>query len=277
GYIPSFVDAETRAATTNKAKGNLLSLMALIKLQQGGRSDSLVKGALASSSDGETLLNAGDYYTKTGAHQNAFESYQKIVWHTPENTAAAGKMKAAYQAWQKGLDGFEKHLAELDEHWRTEMTKRLKKEIINVKSPEFVSSLVDLNGQPVAKEAFSNKILVLDFWATWCVPCMQEMPYLQKVYDQFKADSNVQFLVINSGAKNTLADAQGWWGNKRYSFPVYYNTDLMIGEKLGFNVIPAVYIIDQSGNIRFKTIGFEGPAIERMIGAAINLLKAPTL
>jgi thiol-disulfide isomerase/thioredoxin len=115
------------------------------------------------------------------------------------------------------------------------------------------------------------------FWATWCVPCMQAMPYLQKVYEQFKEDKDVQFLVINSGSKNSLADAQGWWGNKKFSFPVYYNQDPMVGEKLGFNVITAVYIIDKAGNIRFKTIGFEGPVIERKITSAINLLKEPTL
>ncbi len=47
----------------------------------------------------------------------------------------------------------------------------------------------------------------------------------------------------------------------------------MIGDKLKFNVIPATYIIDQTGDIRFKTIGFEGPVIERKLIAAINLLK----
>ena len=51
----------------------------------------------------------------------------------------------------------------------------------------------------------------------------------------------------------------------------------MIGDKLKFNVIPALYIIDQAGNIRFKTIGFEGPVIERKVIAAINLLREGNL
>jgi len=102
---------------------------------------------------------------------------------------------------------------------------------------------------------------------------MHEMPYLQKVYENYKNDSNVVFMVINSGAKNDLSDAQGWWGNKKFSFPVYYNTDKEIGDKLGFNLIPATFIIDGNNNIRFKTVGFEGPAIERKIPAAIELLQ----
>lgn len=275
GHIPSYADEQTKKATYSKARGNLMTLMALIKLKGGMRNDNLVTGALQLSADAETLSNAGEYYSKTGAHKEAFEAYKKIIWQSPEDVASTEKMKAAYLAWNNSLEGLDKHMSELDEHWRTEMTLRLQKEIINIKSPEFVSNLVDLNGQAVSKEKMQNKILVLDFWATWCVPCMQEMPYLQKVYEQFKGDPDVEFLVINSGSKNSLDDAKGWWGNKKYSFPVYYNNDPMIGEKLAFNVIPAVYIIDKSGNIRFKTIGFEGPVIERKIASAITLLKKP--
>ena len=79
-------------------------------------------------------------------------------------------------------------------------------------------------------------------------------------------------MIINSGSKNTLQDAQNWIGNKRYSFPVFYNTDREIGEKLGFNVIPATYVIDKKGNIRFKTIGFEGPVVQRKIEVSIDML-----
>ena len=121
-----------------------------------------------------------------------------------------------------------------------------------------------------------NKIVVLDFWATWCVPCMKEMPYLQLAYDKYKNNPDVVFMVINSGSKNELSDAQNWWGIKKYDFPVYYNKDRGIGEKLGFNVIPATYVIDKNNRMRFKTIGFEGPIIAHKIPAAIELLKEET-
>ena len=279
GHIPSFVDKETRVKTTNTARGNLLSLIGLIKLKQGYVSESgtYIADALQASSDNETLSNAGEYYRKTGANKKAFEVYKQIMFQTPEDTASARKMKEGYMAWKKSVDGLDTHMAELNEHWKVEMLKRLKKEIVKIAAPDFVSALVDLKGQPVSKESLKNKIIVLDFWATWCAPCMQEMPYLQRAYETFKNDSNVVFMVINSGSKNSLEDAQGWPGNKKYSFPVYYNNDPMIGDKLKFNVIPATYIIDQAGDIRFKTIGFEGPVIERKIIAAINLLKESSL
>ncbi|HVG40753.1 MAG TPA: TlpA disulfide reductase family protein [Chitinophagaceae bacterium] len=273
GHIPSFVDNETRIKTTNKARGNLLSLIGLIKLKQGKESRTYIVDVLQALTDNETLANIGEYYRKTGVNKEAFEVYKKIMFQSPEDTVSFRKMKESYSAWKKSSVGMDTHLAELNEHWRVEMLKQLKKEIIRLPAPDFAAALVDLKGKPVAKESLQKKIIVLDFWATWCVPCMHEMPYLQNAYEAFRNDSNVVFMVINSGSKNTLQDAQGWWGNKRYSFPVYYNNDPMIGDKLKFNVIPATYIIDATGTIRFKTIGFEGAVIERKIKAAITLLK----
>ena len=81
-------------------------------------------------------------------------------------------------------------------------------------------------------------------------------------------------MIINSGSNNSLQDAQGWSGNKTYDFPVFYNKDRTIGTKFGFNVIPATYIFDRKGNIRFKIIGFEGAAIQRKVEVAIDMLLA---
>jgi len=82
----------------------------------------------------------------------------------------------------------------------------------------------------------------------------------------------VIFMVINSGARNTLQDAQHWFGNKKYSFPVYFHTNPAVGDIFGFNVIPAVFVIDPEGRLQFKTIGFEGPDMEEKLGAEIKIL-----
>lgn len=129
-----------------------------------------------------------------------------------------------------------------------------------------------MKGKPVPAASLKGKIVVIDFWATWCVPCMQEMPYLQKLYDQYKQNPDIVFMIANSGARNTLADAQGWSGNKKYSFPVYYNTDPAIGDKFKFNIIPASYLINKEGNIIFSNIGFEGPEVEEKLKQQLEIL-----
>lgn len=70
------------------------------------------------------------------------------------------------------------------------------------------------------------------------------------------------------------ADAQNLWGNKVYSFPVYYNKDRAMGDKMKISLIPTTFIIDKKGNIRFKTIGFDGMGMDRKISGQIELLKS---
>lgn len=81
-------------------------------------------------------------------------------------------------------------------------------------------------------------------------------------------------MIVNSGANNTIDDARGWNGNDKYDFPVYFNSDKQLGDKLQFNVIPATFIVDKGGNIRFKFIGFEGPVIQQKLDAALEMLKS---
>jgi len=78
-------------------------------------------------------------------------------------------------------------------------------------------------------------------------------------------------MVINSGARNTLQDAQHWFGNKKYSFPVYFHTNPNVGDVFGFNVIPAVFVIDGEGKLQFKTIGFEGAGMEEKLKGEIEV------
>lgn len=275
GYLPSFVSRQQREASVKEVTGQLKSLMALIQLQKGNdaKAKVLIQEAIAISADDETLKNAGSYYTKTGDYASAFQQYRKVAYRQPEDTAAYHLMQLNYKKWKGSMDGFETFEKEIKGHWMEVMTAALKKEIINKPMPDVLSQYVDLAGNPLPKDFIKNKIVVMDFWATWCVPCMQAMPFMESVYQQYKNDPSVVFMIVNSGSQNELSDAQNWWGNKAYSFPVYYNKDRTIGDKLGFNLIPATYIIDKDGNIRFKTIGFEGPSMARKIAAQIEVLK----
>ncbi|MGN7818560.1 redoxin domain-containing protein [Chitinophaga sp. 22536] len=236
GYIYPFVDDSTRQAVTRKAQANLLSLQGLIDLQQARLHEGarLTDSALVISPDNETLNNATLFYTQTGNQE---------------------KLKTLQQLREKIL---------LD---------KARRQLISRPAPS-LQAFVDMKGQPVPTAALKDKIILIDFWATWCGPCMQEMPYLQQLYEAYKDNPKVVFMVVNSGARNTLADAQGWYGHKKYTFPVYYNTDPDVGEKFRFNIIPATYIIDAKGNIRFSNIGFEGPEIAAKLKLQLELVES---
>lgn len=237
GYIIPLVDDSTRKAVTSTARGNLLSMLGVIDMLEGKDAAGAehMRAALAASHDHETLENVSHFYRTTGRA---------------------------------------KELADVDALRLEELKAAVAKQMINKPAPS-LNSFVDLKGNPVHPDSLLGKVILIDFWATWCVPCMQEMPYVQKLYDQFKSNPDVVFMIVNSGAKNTLADAQNWKGNKTYSFPVYYNTDSAIGEKFGFNIIPATYVIDKKGRIRFANIGFEGPEVESRLRVQLTMALTP--
>lgn len=234
GHIYPYVDDSTRQAVQNKASRHLSSILGLIDMKQGNfaAADKHMEAAVDYYADKETLDNAAAYYQQTN------------------NTTKLA-----------GLQEFRKKI----------LLEKVKQQRINRPAPA-LTTFVDMKGKPVSAASLKGKIVVIDFWATWCVPCMQEMPYLQKLYDQYKQHPDVVFMIANSGARNTLADAQGWSGNKKYTFPVYYNTDPAIGDKFRFNIIPASYLINKTGNIIFSNIGFEGPEVEEKLRQQLEIL-----
>lgn len=234
GYIYPYADDSTREVAYDKASRRLASILGLISLQQQRpvAADRYMALAVGLNSDKETLDNASAYYTAT---------------HN------APKLEALAQFREKAL---------------LQKVMRLR---INKPAP-VLDMFVDMKGKAVSASSLKGKVILIDFWATWCIPCMQEMPYLQKLYDQYKNDPRIVFMIANSGARNTLANAQAWSGNKTYSFPVYFANDPDVADKFKFNTIPASYLIDGKGNIQFNNIGFEGPELEGKLRAEIEVL-----
>lgn len=190
----------------------------------------------------------------------------------PSDTVAIAAAKKNFLKFNTSETEFNAKVKNLEALKMTRLKAALKKQLMNKPGPE-LSGLTDLKGNAVTKAMMQGKIVVLDFWATWCVPCMQEMPYLQKVYEQYKHHPNVMFMVINSGARNTIKDALGWEAkNPQYTFPLYFNNDPDIGEKVGFTLIPTIAVIDQQGKMQFRTIGFEGAELEHKLTAQIEVL-----
>lgn len=273
GYIPAYVTDSARRVAVNQAKGNLLSLMAILysRLQQQQQAEKAVAQALSITADDETLLHAAHFYTGNNEPEKSYHAYHQILLHTPGDTVALNGLKQSYISWKGSDAGLDQQLDALQLAWKKSMKGVMEKQRISKPAP-VLADFVDMDGKPVPVSMLKGKIVIIDFWATWCIPCMKEMPFVQKVYEKYKDNPDVLFMIVNSGARNTLADAQGWSGRKRYTFPVYYNKDAGIGDKLGFNIIPATFLIDKKGALAFKTIGFEGPGIAPKLDLQIEML-----
>lgn len=268
GFLPSYISPKDREAGTKVFSANMLSLLALIEQKQGEKETAgqTMKKALDLSKDNETLKHAIVFYEKAKSNPQAAAAAWAMLLQIPNDTMALNAYRRTENA-----DQLPARMQQLDSIWTIKMRASLNSERLNRKSP-LLEGLVDMQGKPVDAASLQNKIVILNFWATWCVPCMEEMPYMQKVYTQYRSNPDVVFLVTNSAARNTLEDAQKWAAKKKFDFPVYFSSEPRLTENLGFQVIPATFVIDRSGVIQFRMIGFEGATIEKKLSVAIGML-----
>jgi peroxiredoxin len=123
------------------------------------------------------------------------------------------------------------------------------KEMKNV--PNFY--LKDLYGKKVGLKDFKGKVIFLNFWATWCGPCKEEMPSFEFLYQQFK-EKDFVFLAI-SVDYGGIEPVKEFIKKHRYTFPVLLDPKCETLESFGVKGIPMTFIIDRKGRMIGKAVG----------------------
>jgi len=167
-------------------------------------------------------------------------------------------LKRAYIKDKKSETGFDNYIAELQKSAIEKMLEELKKKMLNDKSPAF--ALVDLSGKKVSLDDLKGKVVVADFWATWCGPCKASFPGMQKMVNKYKDDPNVKFVFIDTweNGDNKEKLVSDFITNNKYTFHVLMDNDSKVVADFKVEGIPTKFVIDKNGNIRFKSIGFDG-------------------
>lgn len=119
-------------------------------------------------------------------------------------------------------------------------------------APDF--TLKSVSGKDVSLSDFKGKPLVLNFWATWCEPCKDEMPHFQQVYDRYSGSDGLNIIAVNMN--ETAEKASAFFAEHKLTFQslVDDNQSVSIG-KYGILGLPQTYFIDPKGIIRYVKIG----------------------
>lgn len=120
----------------------------------------------------------------------------------------------------------------------------------------------DVKGNVVSLADLKGKVIFLNFWATWCPPCLAEMPSINKFYEQFKDQEDVVFLMID--ADSDFPKAQAYLDRKKYQFPVYtFASDLP--KTIFKGSLPTTVVFDKQGRIAMNGEGAANYASEKFI------------
>ena len=120
-------------------------------------------------------------------------------------------------------------------------------------------TLKTANGGSLTTDQWRGKVVFLDFWATWCGPCIKSFPGVQKLYDKYKNNPNVVFAIVNvwERVEDRFASVQSFLSKNPYSFPIYYDLKDEIVKEYGVTGIPSKFILDKDGVGRFMEVGLK--------------------
>jgi peroxiredoxin len=116
-------------------------------------------------------------------------------------------------------------------------------------------SLRSSDGQQVSLGQMKGKVVMVNFWATWCVPCRQEMPHLQALYERYNS-LGFELLAVNV-EKNNAEGARKWLEETPVTFPVLFDPNNEVTKLYKVQTMPSTVLVARDGTMRFIHHGYK--------------------
>lgn len=135
-----------------------------------------------------------------------------------------------------------------------------------------------LDGSTVSAQQLRGRVVVLDYWATWCVPCRRELPDLDRVQERFSKRPDVVFYAVNFSKGDTPGErgdtpelAQRFFRDNGCRLALAFDTGSGMSEVFSVSRLPTLLILDRSGRVRFRHAGFIGS--EDLVGTVSGVIE----
>lgn len=128
-------------------------------------------------------------------------------------------------------------------------------------------TLEDMDGKKFSLKNYRGKVVLVNFWATWCPPCRREMPSMERLYEKLEGKN---FVVLALNQMEDVDQVFTYTGELQVSptFPILFDKDSNVSRAYSVLGLPTTYLIDKKGNIRFRAIGgrdFDHPEVKKLI------------
>jgi thiol-disulfide isomerase/thioredoxin len=208
-----------------------------------------------------------EYLVKCGQFKTALEKSKLIFATGNSNPRIRAFMQQAYVHENGSDSGLHQLMSDMEDPIKNRLRDSLAGQQLAIESLPL--RLPDLQGRQISLDSLRGKVVVIDFWSTWCTPCKAALPTLQRAVDLYKNDTGVVFLFVDTWEvvppETRLKLINAIIAAKNYSLPILLDqcNDLesrsyLVSSRYNIKGLPTKLVINTRGQIQFRNVGFDG-------------------